>query len=290
MMTPLSSNPPAARQPRVWLITGCSSGLGRCLVEKAVAAGDRVIATARQVDRIADLATLAPDSVVTLALDVTKPAQVAAAVTQAHAAWGRLDVVVNNAGYGLIGAVEECSEEQIARNLDTNLMGPIRVIRAVLPILRQQRSGHLIQISAAAAISNYAGFGIYGAAKCGLEGVSEALRAELAPLGIRVTIVQPGPFRTEFISQSLEPAATTLPEYAATSGWFAQFLQRISGKQPGDPDRAASVIVEMVRQGKAPLRLPLGKYAVDKVRKSIESQSAEILEWSETGLTADFPA
>ena len=168
-------------------------------------------------------------------------------------------------------------------------MGPIRVIRAVLPFLRQQRSGHLIQISAAAAISNYAGFGIYGAAKCGLEGVSEALRAELAPLGIRVTIVQPGPFRTDFISRSLERAATVLPEYAATSGKFAQFLQRISGKQPGDPDRAASVIVEMVRQGKAPLRLPLGKYAVEKVRKLVESRSAEILEWSKSGESADFP-
>ncbi len=289
-MTTPSADSSGTRQPRVWFITGCSSGFGRSLAEKALASGDRVVATARQVHRISDLATRAPDSVVTLPLDVTQPAQVAQAVTQAHAAWGRLDVVVNNAGYGLIGAVEECSEEQIARNLDTNLMGPIRVIRAVLPILRQQRSGHLIQISAAAAISNYAGFGIYGAAKCGLEGVSEALRAELAPFGIRVTIVQPGPFRTEFISRSLERAAIALPEYAATSGKFAQFLQRISGKQPGDPDRAASVIVEMVHQGKAPQRLALGRYAVEKVRKRIEFQSAENLEWSTTGASADFPA
>jgi NAD(P)-dependent dehydrogenase (short-subunit alcohol dehydrogenase family) len=271
------------------MITGCSSGLGRSLVERALAAGDRVVATARSMESLQPLLRLSADSLVVTALDVTKPDQVRAAVAEAHAAWGRIDVVVNNAGYGLIGAVEECSDEQLARNLDTNLMGPIRVIRAVLPMLRRQGSGHLIQISAAAAISNYAGFGIYGASKCGLEGISEALRAELAPLGIRVTIVQPGPFRTDFISRSMERAATVIPEYASTSGRFAQFLERMSGRQPGDPDRAAAAIVDMVHQGKAPLRLALGRYAVEKIRKWVQTRDAEALEWSATAASADFP-
>ena len=276
-------------EPRVWLVTGCSSGLGRGLAERAIAAGDRVVATARSVESLQPLLRLSADSLVVTALDVTKPDQVRAAVAEAHAAWGRIDVVVNNAGYGLIGAVEECSDEQLARNLDTNLMGPIRVIRAVLPILRRQGSGHLIQISAAAAISNYAGFGIYGASKSGLEGISEALRAELAPLGIRVTIVQPGPFRTDFISRSMERAATVIPEYGATSGRFAQFLERMSGRQPGDPDRAAAAIVDMVHQGKAPLRMALGRYAVEKIRKWVQTRDAEALEWSATAASADFP-
>lgn len=247
------------------------------------------MATARSIESLQPLLRLSADSIATIALDVTRPEQVRSAVAEAHAVWGRIDVVVNNAGYGLIGAVEECSEEQMARNLDTNLMGPIRVIRAVLPILRQQGSGHLIQISAAAAISNYAGFGIYGASKCGLEGVSEALRAELSPFGIRVTIVEPGPFRTDFISRSMERAASVIPEYATTSGRFAQFLERMSGRQPGDPDRAAAVIVDMVHQGKAPLRLALGRYAVEKIRKMVQTRDAEALEWSATAASADFP-
>ena len=248
-----------------------------------------MVATARSVESLQPLLRLSADSLVVTALDVTKPDQVRAAVADAHAAGGRIAVVVNNAGYGLIGAVEECSDEQLARNLDTNLMGPIRVIRAVLPILRRQGSGHLIQISAAAAISNYAGFGIYGASKSGLEGISEALRAELAPLGIRVTIVQPGPFRTDFISRSMERAATVIPEYGATSGRFAQFLERMSGRQPGDPDRAAAAIVDMVHQGKAPLRMALGRYAVEKIRKWVQTRDAEALEWSATAASADFP-
>lgn len=276
-------------EPRVWLITGCSSGFGRSLAEKAIAAGDRVVATARNVDALVPLLRLSPDSVALVALDVTKPDQVRSAVAEAHAIWGRFDVVVNNAGYGLIGAVEECSDAQIERNLETNLLGPIRLIRAVLPHLRAQRSGHLIQISAAAAISNYAGFGIYGAAKCGVEGLSESLRAELAPLGIRVTLVQPGPFRTDFISRSLDRAEQRISDYDATSGKFQQFLSRISGKQPGDPDRAAEIIVQMVHRGKAPMRLALGKYAVDKVRKVLRSREAELTEWESAAAGADFP-
>jgi NAD(P)-dependent dehydrogenase (short-subunit alcohol dehydrogenase family) len=275
---------------RVWFVTGCSSGFGRALAERIVAEGDLLIATARQAETLSTLADLAPDSVRVLALDVTDPVAVRRVVNEAHAAWGRLDVIVNNAGYGLLGALEECGDDQIARNFATNLLGPIHVMRAALPLLRARRSGHIVNLSAAAAIANYAGFGIYGGAKCGLEGVSEAVRAEAAPLGIKVTLVQPGPFRTDFIARSLERAANPIADYNATSGKFAQFLERVSGRQPGDPERAAAAIVKMVRDGRAPQRLVLGRYAADKVRKTLKAREAELNEWESVALATDFPA
>lgn len=275
---------------RVWFVTGCSSGFGRALAERIVAEGDLLIATARQAETLSTLADLAPDSVRVLALDVTDPVAVRRVVNEAHAAWGRLDVIVNNAGYGLLGALEECGDDQIARNFATNLLGPIHVMRAALPLLRARRSGHIVNLSAAAAIANYAGFGIYGGAKCGLEGVSEAVRAEAAPLGIKVTLVQPGPFRTDFIARSLERAANPIADYNTTSGKFAQFLERVSGRQPGDPERAAAAIVKMVRDGRAPQRLVLGRYAADKVRKTLKAREAELNEWESVALATDFPA
>lgn len=285
-----TSAPVSSDGPKIWLITGCSTGLGRSLAERAVAAGDRVIATARSMDRISDLVRLAPDSVVALELDLTRPDQIRSAVATAHAAWGRLDVVVNNAGYGLMGALEEYTEDQIEKNLEVNLMGPIRVIRAALPFLRSQRSGHLIQISAAAAISNYAGFSVYGGSKWALEGVSEALREELRPLGIQVTLAEPGPFRTDFIGRSLVKGTNPLPDYDQTSGRFAQLLQRIDGRQPGDPQRAARILVEMVHAGRAPMRVVLGRYAVEKTRKMLRTRESELAEWSGIAVDADFPA
>jgi NAD(P)-dependent dehydrogenase (short-subunit alcohol dehydrogenase family) len=275
---------------RVWFVTGCSSGFGRALAERIVAEGDLLIATARRPESLGHLASLAPDSVRVFALDVTDPGAVRRVVAGAHAVWGRLDVIVNNAGYGLLGALEECDDDQIARNFATNLLGPVHVMRAALPLLRARRSGHIINLSAAAAIANYAGFGVYGGAKCGLEGVSEAVRAEVAPLGIRVTLVQPGPFRTDFIARSLERAANPVADYAATSGRFAQLLERVDGHQPGDPERAAAAIVNMVRHGRAPQRLVLGRYATDKVRKTLRAREAELNEWMDVGLATDFPA
>ncbi len=277
-------------QTRVWFVTGCSSGFGRSLAERVVASGDRLIATARDVASIADLATLAPDAVRVFALDVADPARIRAVVAEAAQVWGRIDVAVNNAGYGLIGALEECADAQIERNFAVNLTGPLHVMRAVLPVMRAQRSGHIINLSAAAAIANYPGFSVYGGAKCGLEGVSEGVRAEVAPLGIRVTLVRPGPFRTRFVARSLERAAGHIADYDATSGKFAQLLGRMDGRQPGDPGRAAAAIVKMVHDGKAPLRLVLGRYAVDKTRKSLAAAEAELTEWAPVGLAADFTA
>ena len=274
----------------IWLVTGASSGFGRCLVEQAVAAGHRVVATARNPQSLEELTDRAPDSVRTAALDVTKPESVSSAVAEAARHWGRLDVVVNNAGYGLVGALEEYDDDQIARNLDTNLLGPLRVIRAALPVLRTQRSGHLINFSAAAAITNYPGFSVYGGAKAALEAVTESLRLELGPFGVKVTLVVPGPFRTDFIGRSLDRATRQIAGYEASSGRFAGFLDRMDGKQPGDPVRAASRIVRMVGQGRAPLRLVLGKYALDKTRKMLVAREAELREWEPEGLETEFPA
>ena len=274
--------------PRVWLITGCSSGFGRALAERALAHGDRVIATARDVAMLAEIAARYPETSRALALDVSDPAQVDSTVTQAAEAFGRLDVVVNNAGYGLIGAFEELGREEIARNFETNFYGALEVIRAALPILRAQGSGHIVNISAAATISNYPGFSIYGASKAALESVSEALALELQPFGIKVTIVQPGPFRTGFIGRSLMRAENKLADYERTSGKFLRLLETMDGKQPGDPEKAADAIIAAVEAETPPLRLVLGKYAHDKVRKKLAVTDRELTVWENVGLGTEF--
>lgn len=273
---------------RVWLVTGCSSGLGLALATKLLERGQRVVATARLPESLSNLVAHYPETCRTIALDVTESSQVNSAVAQAVEVFGRIDVVVNNAGYGLIGAFEELSDEQVSRNFDTNFHGALKVIRAVLPILRTQGSGHIVNISAAAVISNYAGFSIYGATKWALEGVSEALAAELKPLGIKVTIVQPGPFRTDFIARSLERAATHITDYDRTSGKFLSFLETMNGKQPGDPDKAAEAIIAVVESDAPPLRLVLGKYANDKARRKLSDNERERLAWETVGLPTDY--
>ncbi len=196
--------------------------------------------------------------------------------------------MVNNAGYGVVGALEELDDEQVARNFDTNFFSALAVIRAALPILRAQGSGHIVNISAAAAIENYPGFSIYGAAKLALEGVSEALAAELKPLGIRVTVIQPGPFRTDFLARSLERAMKQFPDYDQTSGKFLRLLETTNGKQPGDPEKAADAIIAAVESGAPPLRLVLGKYANEKARKKFADAEKERAAWEHVGLPTDF--
>ena len=272
---------------KTWFITGCSSGFGRALAEAALARGQRVIATARDIRSIADLEQA--DRCQVMALDITEASEIPLVIQAAAQVWGGLDVIVNNAGYGLIGAVEECGDEQIRRNFETNFFGPLNVMRAALPMLRAQKSGHIVNISAAAAISNYAGFGIYGGAKAALELMSESLRAELAPLGIMVTLVQPGPFRTDFISRGMEKASDLISDYDATSGRFAKFLASMNGKQPGDPARAASAIVETVLSGEAPLHFPLGKYVVKKLRDKAAALTREADKWEAVAASTEFP-
>lgn len=272
----------------VWFITGCSSGFGRAFAARVLARGQRVVATARDVTALEEFAARHPETCRALALDVTDAAQVKSAIAQTIDSFGRLDVLVNNAGYGLIGAFEELSPGEIAANFATNFFGALEVIRAALPALRAQRGGHIVNISAAAAISNYAGFSIYGAGKAALESVSEALALELAPLGIKVTIVQPGPFRTDFVRRSLTRAGNEIADYERTSGKFRRLLETIDGKQPGDPDKAAEAIIAAVESGTPPLRLVLGKYAHDKVRRKVAATERELSAWEPVSLRTGF--
>lgn len=274
--------------PRVWFITGCSSGFGQAIAEAALLAGDHVIATARKVADLEMLEHIGAGRCLILPLDVTDAEKVTTTLAEAHAHWGSLDVIVNNAGYGLLGAIEDCEEDQIRRNFETNFFGPLNVIRAALPYLRNQKRGHIINISAAAAIANYPGFGIYGAAKAALETLSESLRLETATHGIQVTLVQPGPFRTRFIGHGMDRAPAT-EVYEGSAGKFAAYLDKVDGKQPGDPERAAALIVKMVHDGQAPLRLPLGKYAVKKVRDTATSRLRELETWEQAAGEADGP-
>jgi NAD(P)-dependent dehydrogenase (short-subunit alcohol dehydrogenase family) len=273
---------------RVWLITGSSTGFGRALAEAVLDHGDRVIATARKPEQLQELIERYPDTAKAIALDVTNLEQIQTALQQAQQAFGTIDVLVNNAGYGLIGAFEEVSEEQIRRNFETNLFGAINMMRAVLPIMRQQGRGHILNMSAIAGFSNELGFSIYGGAKFALEGVSEAVQGEVAPLGIKVTIIEPGPFRTDFIGRSLDRATTSMPEYEPTVGKFLNFLNTIEGKQPGDPVKAANAIIQMVESDNPPLRLVLGKYAYSKFRKKIAALTQELDAWEAIASNTDF--
>ena len=273
---------------KAWLITGCSSGLGRALALHALRRGDLVAASARKAEEIAELAEDFPATCRAFALDVADATQVTTVVAAARDAWGRLDVVVNNAGCGLMGALEEVGDEQIEQNFEVNFFGAVRVIRAVLPILRAQRSGHIVNISAAAAIANYPGFSVYGAAKRAIEGMSEALASELRPLGPRVTIVQPGPLRTDFAGRSIARAQRHIADYDATSGKFARLIETMNGRQTGDPAKAAAAIAAAVDSDAPPLRLVLGKYAREKARKVMESAAREIEAWECASAPVEF--
>lgn len=274
--------------PRVWFITGCSSGLGFSLAHALLENGSRVIATARCVETIEGFAARFPETCRIFPLDVSDAAQVRQVVADSVAAFGVLDVVVNNAGFGLIGAFEEITEEEIEDIFDVNFRGALAVIRAVLPTLRAQGRGHLVNVSAAATIANYPGFSIYGATKLALEGVSESLAAELKPLGINVTIVQPGPFRTDFVERSLVHASTRIADYDRTSGKFARLLASMSGKQPGDPALAAKAMIEAVESPAPPLRLILGTYANGKAQRAAKEAEVERTAWERISLNTQF--
>jgi len=262
-------------ESKVWLVTGCGSGFGKAIAQEALARGQRVVATSRAVEGIRFWETEFEGRCVVRTLDVTAE-DLESQVAELVAGFGRVDVLVNNAGYGLVGALEECSMEQIRRNVETNFFGPLRLMRAVLPQMREQGGGHIVNISAAAAIANYPGFSAYGAAKAALEFASEAVKAEAAAHGVKVTLIEPGPFRTGFISRCMDVAEHPLEAYANTAGRFRQMLERMDGKQVGDPARAASLIVDLVERGHSGLRVPLGKYAVKKIKDRAASVLREV--------------
>jgi NAD(P)-dependent dehydrogenase (short-subunit alcohol dehydrogenase family) len=258
---------------RRWLITGASTGFGRALAEAVLAEGDGVIATARNPAALADLA--AHPAATALALDVTDGAQVAAVVEEAIASGG-VDVLVNNAGHGLVGALEELTDAEFRAVLETNLFGALAATRAVLPHMRERGSGHIVQMSSMGGVSANPGHAVYATSKFALEGASEALAGEVAPFGVRVTIVEPGPFRTDYAGRSMRPS-TPMEAYVGTPARATRDrFREQDGVQPNDPAKGAAAIIATVRAADAPLRLPLGKEAVARIRTKLERQLADL--------------
>jgi NAD(P)-dependent dehydrogenase (short-subunit alcohol dehydrogenase family) len=265
---------------RVWLITGCSAGFGREIALAALAAGDRVLATARRPETLADLRERGGDRLRTAALDVTDAGQVDTAVQAALEAFGRIDVVVNNAGSGSVGAVEELTLAELRELMDVMFFGAVAVTKAVLPHLRAQGSGTVVQISSMGGQLSPPGYGAYCAAKFALEGISEALAAEVAPFGVRVLIVEPGAFRTEFGGGRMH-RSRTIDAYAVSTGGTREAVDTMDGTQPGDPAKAAAAIVRAVGSDDAPLRLALGADAVEAIRAHHEAVAADLAAWEE---------
>ncbi|WP_328607146.1 SDR family NAD(P)-dependent oxidoreductase [Amycolatopsis sp. NBC_00345] len=270
----------------VWLITGISRGLGRSLALAALHRGHTVVGTTR---------TGATDLDVpgrrlhVLPLELTDPGQTRSIATRARELAGGLDVVVNNAGYGLLGAVEEATAEQAAHVFDVNFFGPMRIIQAVLPHLRAQGHGHLVNIASIAALDPRAGSGLYAAAKAALVAVSEALAEELGPLGIGVTAVEPGSFRTEFLTpESVRRTSSPIDDYAATSGLSVSHLDTINGHQPGDPDRAAQIILDAVSGDRPPEHLVLGADALDRTRANVHRLLDDLNTWETASVSTAF--
>jgi NAD(P)-dependent dehydrogenase (short-subunit alcohol dehydrogenase family) len=272
---------------KIWFVTGSSRGLGRTLVEAILAAGDKVIATARKPEELKDLSAIYGDSIQAVKLDVTSSADVEKAVATAVEAFGRIDVLINNAGYGFLGAFEEMSDEEFKGQIETNFWGVVNVTRAILPHLRQQGSGHIIQITSVGGRSAFPGLSGYHAAKFAVEGLSEALALEVKPLGLKVTIVEPGGFRTDWAGASMA-FAKPIEAYAPTIGFMREQLKLRDGNQPGDPRKAAQAILKLVDMPEAPLRLPLGNDAMAVLRNGYKTSAEELERWAEITKSTDF--
>jgi NAD(P)-dependent dehydrogenase (short-subunit alcohol dehydrogenase family) len=278
-----------AQGGKVWLITGAAVGLGRELAEHLLATGARVVATGRKLEPLRELATRYPATLLVTPMDVTDPQQVGAAVAAAVKRFGRIDVLVNNAGYGMAGAIEESAEGEYRPLFETNVFGLIRVTQAVLPQMRKQRSGHVVNLSSIGGLVASAGFGMYNATKFAVEGLSEALAQELKPLGIGVTVVEPGPFRTQFLGRAGTVAASRIADYDETAGRMREYFVEQNGKQPGDPQKAAAAMVKAVESEHPPLHLMLGKITLTRLKGKLDALEQDVAAWEETTRGADFP-
>ncbi|CDO87687.1 short-chain dehydrogenase [Mycobacterium triplex] len=273
---------------RTWLITGCSTGLGRALAEAVIEARHNAVVTARDAAKVADLADIAPDRVLAVALDVTNPDQIDSAVRQAQERFGGVDVLVNNAGYGYRAAVEEGDDAEVRKLFETHFFGAVAMIKAVLPGMRARRSGAIVNISSIGAQVMPVGSGYYSAAKAALEGMSGALRGELAPLGISVTVVEPGAFRTDFAGRSLVQSATVIDDYAGTAGQRRKENDTMHGNQAGDPAKAGAAIVAAVESSEPPAFLLLGPDALALYRYTTDARASEIAKWEQLTGGTDF--
>jgi NAD(P)-dependent dehydrogenase (short-subunit alcohol dehydrogenase family) len=278
-----------ANEKSVWFITGCSTGFGRALAAELLENGYRVAVTARNVDKVADLVEINKDNALAVALDVTNEAQVKEAVAKAEEHFGRIDVLVNNAGFGYFGSVEESDEAEVRSMFETNFWGLAAVTRAVLPKMREHRSGAIVNISSIGGFRGNPSVSYYNATKFAVNGFSEALAKEVKPLGIKVIIVGPSGFRTDWAGRSANDAEFTISDYAETAGAFKDMIRGYSGNQPGDPVRAAKAIIKTVEAGNSPLYLFLGKAALKGAREQIEFLTSEVESWAETTEGADYP-
>ncbi|WP_263381919.1 oxidoreductase [Granulicella arctica] len=276
-------------QTRTWFITGASTGFGRLLAEELLKTGNKVVATARKIEQIADLEAQYPETAKALVLDVTNAAQVTSTVAAAIAHFGHIDVLVNNAGYGITGAVEEVTREEYEPVFETNLFGLTQVTQAVLPHLRERKSGHILNLSSIGGLVGLPGWGFYNATKFAVEGLSEALAVEMAPLGIHVTIVEPGPFRTDFLGRSGVVAKQRISDYDVTAGKTRDYRDENTGKQAGDPLRAVHAMMQVVDSPNPPVHLVLGAVALKRFRAKLEAFQAEMSAWESVTLGADFP-
>ncbi|HEX4155759.1 MAG TPA: oxidoreductase [Acidobacteriaceae bacterium] len=285
----MSTSVKIAQKEKCWFITGASSGFGRVLAEYLLSIGAKVVATARHVEQLEDLVLRYPGNIIILSLDVTKPESIDKAVADAIARVDHIDVLVNNAGYGVAGAVEEVSDLEFMPMFETNLFGLINMTKALLPQFRARRYGTIVNISSIGGLIGSPGWGFYNATKFAVEGLSQALSAELAPLGVHVMVVEPGPFRTDFLGRSGKEAKGHIADYEPTAGKTREYFRTQSGKQPGDPQRAAEAIVAAVSDPHPPRHLLLGRIALTRLRKHLEEWNAELNKWQETTVNADFP-
>src|SRR3954471_8832119 len=279
----------AQQETPVWFITGCSTGFGRELARLVLARGWRAVVTARDKARVADLVGSHRGRAPALDLDVTDEAQITAAVRTAEERFGAIDVLVNNAGYGYQAAVEEGVEAEIRAQFDANVFGLFAMIRAVLPGMRARRRGHILNITSIAGFVGFPASGYYAASKHAVEGLSDSLGREVAPLGIKVTCVEPGPFRTDWAGRSLRQTPNRIADYAETAGARLKATADISGKQAGDPVRAGEAMIRVVESPDPPRHLVLGAWGLDQVTGKLSETLAEIEAWRAVGLVADYP-
>lgn len=273
---------------KIWLVTGATAGLGKALAEKIAQQGDIAIGTTRRQEGLEELAGFLPGPSFGVVMDTNDPKSIETAVAAILQKYGRIDVLVNNAGYGIMGAVEEVSEAEAREQMETNFFGVLKLTQAVLPVMRAQGSGHIIQLSSRLGITALPGFGLYAASKFALEGMSESLAAEVAPFNIKVTMVQPGPIRTEFFGRSGKFAAQQLEAYASVTTFAREAKQKVHGQQDGDPAKMAKAITDMAALDNPPLRLPLTPATLEAMEQKMNWLQQDLHNWSKVAADTAF--
>lgn len=274
---------------KVWFITGCSTGFGRALALEALQQGNKVGVSARKTEDIQDIINKYPETAIAIKLDVTNDVEITSATAKMLDQFGRIDVLVNNAGIGYFGAIEESEDQEVRRMFEINVFGLANITKAVLPVMRKQKSGHIVNIASIGGLVGFPGVGFYNATKFAVDGLSESLSKEVAPLGIKVTIVAPSGFRTDWAGRSANNSNVVIDDYASTAGANKATIRGYSGNQPGDPVKAAEAIVAAVNDSNPPLRLLLGAGALKGARNKITELQKDFDAWEKTTLGADVP-